>query len=72
MSAWIPRDVLCYYRNDSFALFQNLLFQVLDVCYVVLLEYRVQLFVNAGHVLVSVVHVLVNVVHVYELFHVSY
>ena len=64
VSAWFPRDVSYY--DDLFVLFQqNLLFQVLDVCYVVLLEYVVQL-------LVHVVHVLVNVGHLYELFHVSY
>ena len=73
MSAWFPRDVLCYYRDDSFALFQqNLLFQVVDVCYVVLLEYVVLWLVHVGRVLLSAVHVLLNVVHVYELLHVSY
>ena len=71
--AWFPRDVLCYNRDDSFALFQqNLLFQVLEVYYVVQLKYVVLWLVHVGLVLVSVVHVLMNVMHVYELFHVSY
>ena len=51
---------------------QDLLFQVLEACYVALLVDMVQLSVNVVHALVNEVHVLVSVVHVYELFHSSY
>ena len=53
---------------------QDLLFQVLEACYVAraLLVHMVQLLVNVGHASVSEVHVLVSVVHVYELCQFSY